>query len=91
MYSKNPQGKIKKIHKWLMQGRTKELDIDQAIEAIESKFGVFVFCYYGRLLGQVHTLEIWSRTNQYRDKEREMKELLCTFEVPIENFRLTIG
>ena len=91
MYSKNPQGKIKKIHKWLMSGKTKELDIEQAIEAIESKFGVFVFCYYGRLLGQVHTLEIWSRTNKYRDKEREMKDLLCTFEVPIENFRLTVG
>lgn len=91
MYSKNPQGKIKKIHKYLLSGKTKQLEIDDAIAHIENTFGVFVFCYYGRLQGQCHTLEIWSRTNQYRNKEREMKNLLATFEVPIELFKLSIG
>lgn len=91
MYSKNPQGKIKKIHKWLLSGKSKQLEIDEAIEAIELQFGVIVFCYYGRLQGQCHTLEIYSRTNKYRDKEREMKELLCTFEVAVESFKLGVG
>lgn len=76
--------------KWL-ENHSQEHDIDSAIELIEQKFGVFVFCYYGRLQGQLHSLEIWSRTNQYRDKPREMKQLIATIEVPVENFKLTVN
>ena len=90
MYQKTPRGKIPKIINWLEKHST-EYDIESAIELLEDKFGVFVFCYYGRLNGQVHTLEIWSRTNQYRNKQREMKELLAVIEVPVENFKLLVN
>lgn len=88
LYSKKPLAKIPKIIAWL-EKHAAEYDIDSAIELIEQKFGVFIFCYYGRLKEQQHTLEIWSRTNQYRNKQREMKEQLCTIEVPVEAFKLT--
>lgn len=90
MYTKNPTKRIQQLLKFL-KNPLGVYSVDEVAELIEEKFRFGVFIQYGRLIGQVHSLEIYQMSNKYRDKPREFKQHLCTIEVPVEAFRLDIG
>jgi hypothetical protein len=89
MYTKDPTNRIQQLLKWLKKPLG-GYSVDEVAELIESKFRFGVFVQYGRLIGQVHSLEIYQMSNKYRDKPREMQKHLCTIEVPVEAFRLDV-
>lgn len=82
-YNKYPVGKIKRILNWLKK-HSKSYTVDEVKHILEQKFTVGVFVHYGRLQGQVHTLEIWTRMREH------WQQILLTVEVPVEQFKPTI-
>ena len=87
MYTKDPTKRIQLVLKWLKKPLV-GYSVDEVAEIIEAKFRFGVFIQYGRLIGQVHSLEIYKLSNKYRNKPREMQKHLCTIEVPVEAFKL---
>ncbi len=90
MYTKDPTKRLQKLLKFL-KNPLGVYSVDEVAELIEEKFRFGVFIQYGRLIGQVHSLEIYQMSHKYRDKPREMQKHLCTIEVPVEAFRLDLA
>lgn len=90
MYTKDTTRRIQQLLKFL-KNPLGGYSVDEVAEIIEAKFRFGVFVQYGRLIGQVHSLEIYQMSNKYRDKPREMQKHLCTIEVPVEAFRLDVA
>jgi hypothetical protein len=90
MYTKDPTNRIQQLLKFLKKP-LQCYSVDDVAEIIEKRFRFGVFVQYGRLIGQVHSLEIYQMSNKYRGKPREMQKHVCTIEVPVEAFRLELA